>query len=191
MDIASLTGNWDLSTLPDNVSLGRDVWIEDRQTFLRFRSQQDPGLILGDGVRVYTWSRFSIEPPGTLEVGDHSVLVGAMIMGAGTIRIGRRVVVAYGVTIADSDFHPHDPELRRLDAVAHSPQGDLDARQPFETAPVVIEDDARIGVGAIVLKGVTIGAGARIAPGAVVTRSVPPGSTAAGNPARILDASDA
>jgi acetyltransferase-like isoleucine patch superfamily enzyme len=48
---------------------------------------------------------------------------------------------------------------------------------------VVIEDDAWIGIGAIVLKGVRIGAGARVEAGAVVTRDVPSGATVAGNPA--------
>ena len=54
---------------------------------------------------------------------------------------------------------------------------------PLRTRPVVIEDDAWIGIGAIVLKGVTIGAGARVEPGAVVTRDVAPGARVAGNPA--------
>ena len=36
---------------------------------------------------------------------------------------------------------------------------------------MVIEDDVHIGIGAIILKGVHIGAGARIGAGAVVTRT--------------------
>ena len=45
---------------------------------------------------------------------------------------------------------------------------------------------ASIGAGAIVLPGVTIGAGAMIGAGSVVTRDVPPGETWAGNPAKAL-----
>lgn len=188
-DTAELTGDWDLSTLPDNVRLGQDCWFESRKTFLRFRSQQDPGLVLGDRVRAYTWTRFSIEPPGRLEIGDDCVLVGAMFMGAGRITLGDRVMISYGVTIADCDFHPHDPVARRADAIAHAPEGDYAARAEFEPQPVVIGDDVHIGIGAIVLKGVRIGAGARVLAGTVVTADVPAGATVTGNPARIaLDA---
>jgi acetyltransferase-like isoleucine patch superfamily enzyme len=181
---ADLDGTWDLSTLPDNVQVGEGCWIESRKTFLRFRSEQQPGLIVGDRLRAYTWTRFSIEPTGRLEIGHDCVLVGAMFMGAGRIAVGDRVVVSYGVTIADCDFHPHDPVRRRADAIAHAPGGDHAARAPFEPQEVVIEDDVRIGIGAIVLKGVRIGTGARVGAGAVVTSDVPAGATVAGNPAR-------
>jgi len=49
--------------------------------------------------------------------------------------------------------------------------------------PVVVEDDAWIGIGAIILKGVRIGAGARIGAGSVVTSDVPAGGVVQGNPA--------
>ncbi len=49
-----------------------------------------------------------------------------------------------------------------------------------------IQDDAIIGVGAIILGDITIGRGARIGGGAVVVKDVPPHSTAVGVPARIV-----
>ena len=48
------------------------------------------------------------------------------------------------------------------------------------------DDGADLGVGSIVLPGVTIGDGAIIGAGAVVTRDVAAGATVAGNPARPL-----
>ena len=48
-----------------------------------------------------------------------------------------------------------------------------------------------IGAGAKILGPVTIGAGAKIGSNAVVVRDVPPGATAAGIPARIVDAEHA
>jgi acetyltransferase-like isoleucine patch superfamily enzyme len=55
---------------------------------------------------------------------------------------------------------------------------------PVTIAPVVIEDDADLGIGAIILPGVTIGRGAQIGAGAVVTRDVPAYHVAAGVPAK-------
>jgi acetyltransferase-like isoleucine patch superfamily enzyme len=121
-----------------------------------------------------------------VEVGDDSLLVGALFMCADRIRLGARVVVSYNVTIADCDFHPRDPELRKRDAVANAPGGDRRQRPPLLARPVVIEDDVWIGIGAIILKGVRVGAGARVGPGAVVTASVPAGAYVAGNPARAV-----
>jgi acetyltransferase-like isoleucine patch superfamily enzyme len=90
------------------------------------------------------------------------------------------------VTIADCDFHPRDPELRKQDAIANAPHGDRGQRPPLVSRPVVIEDDVWIGIGAIVLKGVRIGKAARIGAGAIVTTNVPPGATVVGNPAHVV-----
>lgn len=53
-------------------------------------------------------------------------------------------------------------------------------------APVVIEKDCDIGVGAIILPGVHIGCGCQIGAGAVVTRNIKPYCVIAGVPARVL-----
>ena len=187
MNLAEINGTWDYSTLPANVHVGPDCFLERKASLLRFRSTRDPGLVLGSGVRAYTWTEFNIEPEGLVEVGDESILVGAVFMCAERISIGKRVVVSYHVTIADSDFHPRSAEARRLDAIANAPGGDRSTRPQVESKPVVIEDGVWIGIGAIILKGVRIGLGARILAGAVVTRDVPQYATVGGNPARTLD----
>ena len=186
MDINEITGHWDYSILPENVSIGQNCWLERKDSFDRCRSDRESGLVLGNGVKVFTWTTFNVEPEAILEIGDESVLVGAIFMCAEHIRIGKRVIVSYHVTIADSDFHPTDPELRKQDAIANSPEGDKSKRPVVETKPVIIEDDVWIGIGAIILKGVRIGEGARIGAGAVVTSDVPAGIRVAGNPARVV-----
>ena len=179
------TGAWDYRTVPPGIRLGRDCYLERRECFERLRSTRDPAIVLGDRVRVYTWTTFNLEPGGCIEVGDDSILVGPVFMCAERITIGRRVLLSYHVTIADCDFHPHDPELRIRDAIANAPGGDRDRRPPLVAKPVVIEDDAEVGIGAIILKGVRIGRGARVGAGAVVARDVPAGATVEGNPARL------
>jgi acetyltransferase-like isoleucine patch superfamily enzyme len=183
--VEDITGQWDYSMLPDNVSLGPDCWIERRASFDRFRSTQQPGLVFGSGVKAFTWTEFNVEPTGTLEIGDDAVLVGAIFMCAERITIGRAVVVSYNVTIADSDFHPLNPEQRRRDGIANSPSGDRAQRPAIESRPVAIGDGAWIGIGAIILKGVTIGERARVRAGSIVVRDVPAGATVGGNPATV------
>jgi acetyltransferase-like isoleucine patch superfamily enzyme len=188
-DVGPVTGHWNYSSLPANVRIGRDCWFERRDSFGGFRSQQNPGLAIGDRVCIYTWTAFTVEPTGRVDINDDSVLVGAVFMCAERIVVGKRVLISYQVTIADSDFHPIDPNDRKQDAIANSPFGDRSQRPPFVTRPVTIEDDVWIGIGAIILKGVRVGRGARIGAGAVVTSDVPAGATVIGNPARLADGS--
>jgi len=59
--------------------------------------------------------------------------------------------------------------------------------QPLQTkGGIIIDDDAWLGVGVIVLDGVRIGKGAVVGAGSVVTRDIPDGAIAAGVPARVV-----
>ncbi len=57
---------------------------------------------------------------------------------------------------------------------------------PFKEGKVIIKDGAHIGIGAIILPGVTIGEGAVIGAGAVVTKDIPAYSLAIGIPAKVI-----
>lgn len=92
---------------------------------------------------------------------------------AGGIRIGERVGIGPQVRILTSAH----AEAGRATPILFS---------PIETAPVVIEDDADIGIGSILLPGVTIGRGAQVGAGSVVTHDVAPYAVVAGVPARFL-----
>jgi len=190
-DVGRVTGAWDHATLGPAVQVGHDVWIERPESFERCRSTRSPAVVLGDRVRVFAWTVFNLEPAGQVTVGAGSTLVGAVMMGAEQIDIGRDVVISYGVTIADCDFHPTDPLARRRDAEASAPLGDARDRPPLEARRVRVEDGAWIGIGAIVLKGVVIGAAARVGAGAVVARDVAAGTTVAGNPATVVEPGEA
>lgn len=52
--------------------------------------------------------------------------------------------------------------------------------------PVIIEDNAWIGLGVMLCPGVTVGEGAIVGMGAVVTKDVPPLGIVGGNPAKII-----
>jgi len=173
IDVADITGRWDPATLPANVRVGPGCFLERRQSFARFRSTRDPGLVIGRDVSVYMWTAFSVDPGGLVEIGDGSVLVGPSFMCAERISVGRRVVLSHQVVIADSDFHPHDPEERRRDAEASAPGGDVSLRPRVEAAPVVIEDDAFVGSRSIVVEGARVCRGAKLGAGVVLTASTP------------------
>lgn len=187
MDLDEFDGSWDYRRLPDNILVGADCLLERRGSFERFRSRQSPGLVLGDRVKVLTWTAFSVEPSGRVEIGQDSVLLGAIFMCMKSIRIGAGCHISYNVTISDCDFHPVDINARRRDTIAVAPSGDRACRPPFPAEPVVIGCNVWIGTGAIILKGVTIGDGATIAPGTVLARDVPPGACATGNPAALTE----
>lgn len=92
---------------------------------------------------------------------------------AGGIFIGANVGIGPGVKILTSSHRKgkHDRPI---------------LEEPVDFAPVVIEEGADIGIGAIILPGVTIGRNCQVGAGAVVTKSLPPFSIAAGVPARSI-----
>ncbi len=78
------------------------------------------------------------------------------------------------------------PAVKILTSVHEEAGRDVPILQsPLRFAPVTIEDDADLGVGAIIMPGVTIGRGAQVAAGAVVTRDVPAYAVVVGVPARV------
>lgn len=174
MDPSELDGSWDYSTLPPNVRLGEGCFLQSPKSFRRYWSEEDPGLVLGRRVHVFGGSGFGIEAEGSMAVGDDCMLVGASFMCAGRIVVGDRVTISYNVIITDSDFHPLDPELRRLDAIANAPGGDMSSRPAYPTGTVEIGDDVRIGLSAIILKDVHIGSGSTVGPGRSCCRTCRP-----------------
>ena len=100
-------------------------------------------------------------------------------------KIQSHTFVCDGVTIGDGVFVGHgvmfvnDKTPRVL-----NDRGEPQTGADWELLPIVVEDRAAIGSGAVILGGVRIGAEALVGAGAVVTRDVPSGSTVAGVPAR-------
>ena len=144
---------------------------------------------------------------GCIRIGAHSVIDGDLLVfahggeirigqwcfvGEGTriwsgakIEIGDRVLIAHNVNIFDNQTHPIHPvdrhaHFRAIVERGHPRDIDLGDR------PVRIENDAWLGAGCCVLRGVTVGHGAIVAAGAVVTADVPPMMVVAGNPARVV-----
>lgn len=184
---AQLPGDWFAGRIPINVVAGEGTAIDSSFCFKHFYSKRDVGLRVGRGTTIWRAS-LAADDDAVIEIGDYCYLANASLVCSERIQIGSRVMIAGGVTIADSDFHPLAPAARLADTVALSPAGDRARRPRIDTRPVRIEDDVWIGYNATILKGVTIGAGALVGPGALVLRDVPPGAEVAGNPAVVVNA---
>jgi maltose O-acetyltransferase len=85
--------------------------------------------------------------------------------------IGNRVAIAPRVTLVVSSR----PNFSRVGNVISEEKG-----------PIIIEDDAWLGTGVIVMPNVRIGEGAVVGAGSVVTKDVPPYTIVVGSPAKPL-----
>ena len=120
-------------------------------------------------VRITVWS--DLQDSGKIEIGNCALICpGVRISAATEIVIGESCMLAHGVFVTDSDWH-----------------GVYDRSLPIgNTAPVKIGNNAWIGDGVIVCKGVRIGENSIIGAGSVVVRDIPANAVAAGNPAAVL-----
>lgn len=182
-----LEGDWYPKPVPEGVFWGDGFYLETAGVFRHFKSRVPEALRFGNYVSCYSGCSFSLGEKATCTVGDYTLLNGALVMAEERIEIGSYCLISWNVGIADSDFHPIDSAQRRLDALALSPYlKDRPERPKIGTAPVIIKDNVWIGMGAVILKGVTIGENSVVAAGAIVTKNVPPNVIVAGNPAKVV-----
>jgi acetyltransferase-like isoleucine patch superfamily enzyme len=118
--------------------------------------------------------KVNISFKGTCYIGPH-----AYWSGKGGIEIGNNVIFGPNTTIWSTSHNIHSKKS--------IPYGD---KSEDLNAPVKIGDNTWIGLGAIILKGVTIGEGAVIGAGSVVTKDVPPCAIVVGNPGKVINYRD-
>ncbi|WP_316396902.1 acyltransferase [Bradyrhizobium sp. 33ap4] len=123
---------------------------------------------------------------GEIRIGEWCYVgEGTRIWSATSIEIGNRVLIAHSANVFDNLTHPLRAAERHKQVqqiFTHGHPNDIS----LDESPVKICDDAWIGAGAMVLRGVTVGQGAIVAAGAVVTRDVAAFSIVAGNPAALV-----
>ena len=106
-------------------------------------------------------------------ISENVGISGASIVSASNIFIEKNVNIGGGVCIWDTDFHPVEPSLRKINKT-----------DAINSKPIIIEENVFIGARAIILKGVKIGRNSVIAAGSVVTCDVSQNSIYAGIPAK-------
>ena len=112
------------------------------------------------------------QPVQNLKIGHYCwINMGCVFDAGASIQIGNNVALGHQVMLMTGTHHLGGPARRAGNYFAQ---------------PIVIGDGAWIGARAIILPGVTIGAGAVVAANAVVTKDVPDNVIVGGIPARII-----
>jgi len=133
-------------------------------------------VVFGRSVGVI--GNFYVENPSNVSIGSNcGINHGVFILGANKIEIGSYVVLSARCMLIDSGL------MLTNFANEEFPQHISNC--------IKIEDGVWIGVGAIILPGVTIGKKSVVGAGSVVTRDVPPFTLVVGNPARPIGRTDA
>ena len=144
-----------------------------------YRISNPKALSIGENSRIGQYAffvlcnrhnRHSYDPQ--FSIGDNVRIGNDLFVGCQKqVTINNNVLISSRVFIADTT-HAYQ------DVATPVVQQDL-----TEGLPVVIHEDAFVGVNACILPGVSIGKHAVVAAGAIVTRSVAPYTVVAGNPA--------
>ena len=137
------------------------------------------GIVIGENSFVMHHSELHVYnfrdlPHAGIRIGKHCLISEFNVLrGQGGIHIGNNVYTAPMVQILAVNHVYQNPNRPIIE-------------QGITAEGIVIEDDAWIGAGAIVLDGVRVGRGAVIAAGAVVASDVPAHTVAGGVPARVI-----
>ena len=131
-------------------------------------------IFLANHVFIRWDSRIEVIGAGVLTIGEGTLIENnCHISCAGSIRIGRHVLIAPYVTLVDND---HGVKMRDVPIIL----------QPLTIGRIVIGDGTWLGAGVRILKNVEIGEHCVIGAGAVVTKNVPSFSVVAGSPAKVI-----
>ena len=156
-----------------NLTIGNNVFIGDR--VIIHQHEGGGSVALGDRVTLFQEIIVETFAGGSLHVGADTAIQPRCHFTAAVapIRIGSGVQIA-----PQCAFYSYDHGIA---------PGALIRDQPLQSkGPIIIEDDAWLGFGVIVLSGVHIGKGAVVGAGAVVTQHVPDGAVVVGSPARVV-----
>ena len=153
--------------------LDNNVYIGER--VIVYQAQNGGAVKIGQRSHLHREIIIETGEGGSLIIGNDTHIQPRCQFSAykGSIEIGSNVQIAPFCA-----FYPYNHRFESKKAIRD---------QSLSTkGGIVIEDDAWIGVGVIVLDGVRIGKGAVVGAGSVVSDYLPGGSIATGVPARVL-----
>jgi len=157
----------------DSFHFGPNVFIGDRVVIYQ---DKDGGPVeFGECVHIYGETFIQTGFSGSVKVGDHSHIHPRCQFSAykSNIYIGSEVQIA-----PNCAFYPYNHGIE--------PGKRIQAQPLYSKGDIIIDDDAWLGFGVIVLDGVRIGKGAVVGAGSVVTDNIPNGAIAVGKPAIVV-----
>lgn len=179
-------------------------WI--RQYPMRRRVLRNPNVEISKQAKIDSYRKIGLFPGSKLTIGSETgiyavlvtenseaeIVIGSrtfigksQIISANKIVIGDDVLIAWDCNIYDYNGHAMEWHQRKNDVLDWY-HGRPKKWSNILQKSIIIKDKVWIGMGCIILKGVTIGEGAVIGAGSVVTKDVPAWSVVAGNPARVI-----
>lgn len=151
-------------------ALGSGVHVESNVKFLRHPENVRIGdhVIIKEGARICP-----ANPAAAIGIGAWSTIgYHTFIFASLRIEVGKNCLIAPFCYLVDSNHGIHRGQLIRA--------------QQMTAKPITVGDDVWLGVGVVVLSGVSIGEGAVIGAGTVVNKDIPPYAVVAGNPVQIV-----
>ena len=155
------------------LKMGANVFIGEHAII--FEGRDGGAVELGDRVNIFRHAIIETAHGGSVTLEDGVSIHPRCQLNAyvSPIRIGKDTMLAPNCALYPYD-HGVSPGIPIMD-------------QPLQSkGPISIGSQAWLGIGVIVLGGVTIGDGAVVAAGSVVTQDVPAGAIAVGTPARVV-----
>ena len=187
----TLPGDWFGGSVPENVRVDPEAYLETTYSFQLFRSTQPEAVRIGRGTSIYLGVMFDLGPQGRVTVGDFTLMNGSRIICDCQLDIGDHCLISWNTVLADTWRLPAEAAARRRALQQLARRG----AQPFASAapaaPIRIANNVWIGFDSCVFPGVSIGEGSIVGARSVVTQDVPPFTIVAGNPARVIRQLDA
>lgn len=129
-----------------------------------------------------------------VQIGNNVYLGDCKIISRSKVTFGNDILVSWGVYFYDHDSHSlnyidRQKDLEQVLFDFENHRGNYLKNKNWSNVnskPIVIKDNAWIGMEATILKGVTIGEGAIVGAHSVVTKDVPDYTVVAGNPAKVI-----
>jgi UDP-2-acetamido-3-amino-2,3-dideoxy-glucuronate N-acetyltransferase len=141
-----------------------------------------PDVTVGEGTRLgnFVMIRGNTVIGADCTIGSYVDIEGDVVIGD-HVSLQSGCYITRGVVIEDEVFCGPRVITMNDKRITHRR-----AALTFDRAAPRILRAARVGGGAVLLPGVTIGANALVGAGSVVTKDVPDGAIVAGNPARVV-----
>ena len=184
----------DPTLMADTGITRRLLWSLRRRLRLALARVQHPKARFGAGCDIRSGMKLLILGAGSVRVGSKVVIDqdatiecrGSLVVGSGTV-LGHHVTIGVrdAVTIGCDCLIAEMVSIRDHDHGFHDTALPMREQEPL-VASVVIGDDVWIGSKATITRGVHIGPGAIVGANSVVTKDVSAGTVVGGVPARVI-----